>query len=138
MVNIKVEKINDKKKSKSRIKAFFNKFINNALDQFKVQLEIKSNEEFLKTINEILTNDIISLELEQNEIEEFQTVTKRNYHRYNDMTTLNVDGSFSTKRYNAQLLAEVLNEHGIELPIRVYIQSSNGKIEFTFFRPIIE
>jgi len=140
MVNITI--INPKEcknqyKRNSKIRAFLEKIIDKAFEQGTKENGFKSKQEFIETLNKILTNNKITITLSEEEQQEFQTVTRRDYRRYTDMTTLLENGTFTTNRYNAQILAEVLRDFGIEPPIRVYIKmNEEGKIQFMFWRPI--
>jgi len=121
----------------SRIRAFFEKIIDKAFEQGTKENGFKSKQEFIEALNEILTNSKVTITLSEEEQQEFQTVTRRDYRRYTDMTTLLENGTFTTNRYNAQILAEVLRDFGIKPPIRVYIKmNEEGKIQFIFWRPI--
>jgi len=129
----KTYKKNTKPKSKSKIKLFFEKLINNEIDKIKQETNMPK-EKIIAILNKALETKIWTLILNKHEETEFRSVSKRNYDMYKDVATLNTYGEFNSEHHNAKLLCEVLRQQGIKPPITVLIRKENNKIKIKIRR----
>ena len=120
-MNIEIIKSNGKSIRTSKIKEYFDKLINQFLNNIKEQLNIKETDDIIEILNNYLETNTIIIELDDKEFQEFKQYSRRNYYVYSDTCTLLTTGKYTTQWNNPRQLINVLHEKGIKVPIKVNI-----------------
>jgi len=128
-------------KKKSRIKAFFDKLLDKFIEQHKERVKQQypdiTDEQFIELLNEILRDKVIIITLDDEEMEEFRKISKRNYLVYTDTCTLLENGKFTTIWNGPRQFILALLDKGIKPPIRVRIGTNReGRIYIAFTRAV--
>jgi len=136
-MNIEIIKSNGKSIRTSKIKEYFDKLINQFLNNIKEQLNIKETDDIIEILNNYLETNTIIIELDDKEFQEFKQYSRRNYYVYSDTCTLLESGKYTTQWNNPRQLISVLLEKGIKAPIKVNIGANRqGKLYIKITRNV--
>ena len=134
-MNIEIVKGNSNCKNVrvSKVKVYFDKLINQFLDNIKEQLNVEKTDDVVNTLNEFLEKNTIKIELNEKELEEFKKVSRRQYTRSGDSCKF-IEDDFTTDNNGPKQFISSLLDNGIKPPIWAKIYRENKTICIKFNR----